>query len=185
MERRPTYEELQAQVRRMAYLERLLRGGKRDKRAARGPTLFDAFFNGAADKLYPLYETLIDGILQSDDLQVDEVLWRIVDRPGQSCRMAMLGCSGTPAPKATAPTSIILRGRGNPTGAAEALQRDGADRWLQGVRLLRIASGSHTAVLHGAYPTQVHRSPKEPPRICREGTGVCLQAMAKSQKVCR
>ena len=86
MERRPTYEELQAQVRRMAYLERLLRGGKRDKRAARGPTLFDAFFNGAADKLYPLYETLIDGILQSDDLQVDEVLWRIVDRPGQSCR---------------------------------------------------------------------------------------------------
>ena len=71
---------------RIAYLERLLRGGKRDKRAAREPTLFDAFFNGAADKLYPLYETLIDGILQSDDLQVDEVLWRIVDRPGQSCR---------------------------------------------------------------------------------------------------
>lgn len=40
----------------------------------------------AADKLYPLYETLIDDILQSDYLQVDEVPWRIADRPGQSCR---------------------------------------------------------------------------------------------------
>lgn len=30
-----------------------------------------------AGKLYPLYETLIDDILQSDYLQVDEVLWRI------------------------------------------------------------------------------------------------------------
>ena len=39
-----------------------------------------------ANKLYPLYETLIDDILQSDYLQVDEVPWRIADRPGQSCR---------------------------------------------------------------------------------------------------
>lgn len=39
-----------------------------------------------AGKLYPLYETLIDDILQSDYLQVDEVPWRIADRPGQSCR---------------------------------------------------------------------------------------------------
>ena len=56
MEKRPTYEELQAQVRRMAeriaYLERLLWGGKRDKRdkgVAQGPTLFDEFFNEAAE----------------------------------------------------------------------------------------------------------------------------------------
>ena len=34
---------------RIAYLERLLWGGKRDKRVAQGPTLFDAFFNEAAD----------------------------------------------------------------------------------------------------------------------------------------
>ena len=33
----------------IAYLERLLWGGKRDKRVAQGPTLFDAFFNEAAD----------------------------------------------------------------------------------------------------------------------------------------
>ena len=39
-----------------------------------------------AGKLYPLYETLIDDILQSDYLQVDEVPWHIADRPGQSCR---------------------------------------------------------------------------------------------------
>ena len=39
-----------------------------------------------ADKLYPLYETHIDDILQSDYLQADEVPWRIADRPGQSCR---------------------------------------------------------------------------------------------------
>lgn len=39
-----------------------------------------------ANKLYPLYETLIDDILQNDYLQVDEVPWRIADRPGQSCR---------------------------------------------------------------------------------------------------
>ena len=39
-----------------------------------------------ANKLYPLYETLIDDILKSDYIQVDEVPWRIADRPGQSCR---------------------------------------------------------------------------------------------------
>ena len=33
----------------IAYLERLLWGGKRDKRVAQGPTLFDAFFNEAAE----------------------------------------------------------------------------------------------------------------------------------------
>ena len=53
MERRPTYEELQANVRRMAeriaYLERLLWGGRRDKRVMQGPILFDAFFNEAAE----------------------------------------------------------------------------------------------------------------------------------------
>lgn len=53
MERKPTYEELQAKVQRMAeriaYLERLLWGGKRDKRVAQGPTLFDALFNEAVD----------------------------------------------------------------------------------------------------------------------------------------
>ena len=32
------------------------------------------------------YETHIDDILQSDYLQIDEVPWRIADRPGQSCR---------------------------------------------------------------------------------------------------
>ena len=46
-------QRLRAQVQRMAeriaYLERLLWGGKRDKRVAQGPTLFDAFFNEAAD----------------------------------------------------------------------------------------------------------------------------------------
>ena len=53
-------EELQAEIQRLriqnqrmaeriAYLERLLWGGKRDKRVAQGPTLFDAFFNEAAD----------------------------------------------------------------------------------------------------------------------------------------
>lgn len=40
----------------------------------------------SADKLYPLYETLMDDILQSDYLQVDEVPWRMADRAGQSCR---------------------------------------------------------------------------------------------------
>ena len=34
---------------RIAYLERLLWGGKRDRRVAQGPTLFDAFFNEAAE----------------------------------------------------------------------------------------------------------------------------------------
>lgn len=52
MERRPTYEELQAKVRRMAeriaYPERLL-GGRRDMRVMQGPTLFDAFFNEAVE----------------------------------------------------------------------------------------------------------------------------------------
>ena len=46
-------QRLRAQVQRMAeriaYLERLLWGGKRDKRVAQGPTLFDTFFNEAAD----------------------------------------------------------------------------------------------------------------------------------------
>ena len=37
----------------IAYLERLLWGGKRDKRVAQGPTLFDAFFNEAADARDP------------------------------------------------------------------------------------------------------------------------------------
>ena len=39
----------QRMAERIAYLERLLWGGKRDKRVAQGPTLFDAFFNEAAD----------------------------------------------------------------------------------------------------------------------------------------
>ena len=34
---------------RIAYLERLLWGGKRDRRVAQGPTLFDTFFNEAAE----------------------------------------------------------------------------------------------------------------------------------------
>ena len=34
---------------RIAYLERLLWGGKRDRRVAQGPTLFDAFFDEAAE----------------------------------------------------------------------------------------------------------------------------------------
>lgn len=34
---------------RIAYLERLLWGGRRDKRVMQGPILFDAFFNEAAE----------------------------------------------------------------------------------------------------------------------------------------
>lgn len=50
------------------------------------PSTLNNWVHKAAGKLYPLYETLIDDILQSDYLQVDEVPWRIADRPGQSCR---------------------------------------------------------------------------------------------------
>lgn len=53
MKEQPTYEELQVKVQRLtervAYLERLLWGGKRDKRVAQGPTLFDELFNEAAE----------------------------------------------------------------------------------------------------------------------------------------
>lgn len=39
-----------------------------------------------ADRLHPLYETLCEAVRHSDYLQVDEVPWRVADRPGR-CRM--------------------------------------------------------------------------------------------------
>ena len=62
MKGQPTYEELQVKVQRLtervAYLERLLWGGKRDKKAVQGPTLFDGLFNeAAASKASAIAET--------------------------------------------------------------------------------------------------------------------------------
>lgn len=59
MKGQPTYEDLQVKVQRLtervAYLERLLWGGKHDKKAVQGPTLFDGLFNeAAASKQAPL-----------------------------------------------------------------------------------------------------------------------------------
>lgn len=63
MKGQPTYEELQVKVQRLtervAYLERLLWGGKRDKKAVQGPTLFDGLFNeAAASKASAIAETV-------------------------------------------------------------------------------------------------------------------------------
>ena len=63
MKGQPTYEELQVKVQRLtervAYLERLLWGGKRDKKVVQGPTLFDELFNeAAASKASAIAETV-------------------------------------------------------------------------------------------------------------------------------
>ncbi|MGL5979269.1 MAG: IS66 family transposase, partial [Phocaeicola sp.] len=42
--------------------------------------------HSVANKLFPLYESLCEEVLQSDYLQIDEVPWKIADRAGKSCR---------------------------------------------------------------------------------------------------
>ena len=70
---------------RIAYLERLLWGGKRDRRVAQGPTLFDAFFDEAAESKEAAIASTVREIRKEAEKRRAGSGKKPV-RPGQSCR---------------------------------------------------------------------------------------------------